>query len=344
MPLLITLFLLLFSSTMLAKTLPATSFQVTQDFINKMVKVHDFNQAELHAMFSKIDLIITDETNKTNKPSKPSKPSKAIKQPKPLSWDTYRALFMTNKRIHNGVQFWKDNLSSLQRAEKQYNVPPEIIVAILGIESNYGRHKGTHPVLETLARLSFNPHRRQPFYQKELEEFLLMSRENALSPLTIKGSYAGALGYAQFIASSYRHYAVDFDSDHKIDLFNSAADAIGSIANYFDQHQWHDSGAYARPVNLPAHQKKHAKSGINKPKTRALYWRNKGFKIDDDIHNKTKLAFIKLPQDNHFEIWLTFWNFYVLTRYNHNNKYAMTIVQLSKKIKQQFIQHYPKLL
>ncbi|SHN90065.1 Membrane-bound lytic murein transglycosylase B precursor [Bathymodiolus heckerae thiotrophic gill symbiont] len=323
-------FLLLFSSISAAKTLPATSFQTTHTFIDKMVKDHNFDKNELRLIFSKVNLIVADKNPKLKK-----------KKSKPLSWDKYRALFITEKRINNGVQFWKDNLLTLKRAEKKYNVPQEIIVAILGIETNYGHNKGTHPTLETLARLSFGKHRRKKFYQRELKEFLLMSRENSLPPLMIKGSYAGALGYAQFISSSYRYYAVDFDFDNKIDLFNSPADAIGSIANYFDKHQWHDFGPYARPITLSKSQKNHAKSSTNKPKKNAHYWRNKGFDIDSDINSKTKLAFIRLPQDDHFETWLTFWNFYVLTRYNHDNRYAMTAVQLSEKIKQQFNQTNP---
>jgi membrane-bound lytic murein transglycosylase B len=258
-----------------------------------------------------------------------------------MSWDKYRSLFITDTRIKNGIEFWKNNLETLKRAEKTYNVPQEIIVAILGIETNYGHNQGKHPVLETLARLSFGKHRRKKFYKKELQEFLLMSRENTLAPLLIKGSYAGALGYAQFISSSYRYYAVDFDFDGKVDLFSSPVDAIGSIANYFDKHQWHDFGAYARPITLKNSQLKQAKSSTNKPKKNAKYWRSKGFRIDSDINDKTKLAFIKLPQDNNSETWLTFWNFYVLTRYNHDNRYAMTAVHLSEKLKQQFNLTHP---
>jgi membrane-bound lytic murein transglycosylase B len=321
--------LLLFSGATFAKKIPATNFQVTHDFIKKMVEEHQFDKDELKIIFSQVNLVFADKNLKTSKRKTKSKP---------LSWDKYRKLFLTNLRINNGVKFWKNNQATLDRAEKQFHVPQEIIVAILGVETNYGNNKGTHATLETLARLSFGTHRRKKFYQNELKEFLLMSRENSMSPLDIKGSYAGALGYAQFISSSYRHYAIDFNADKKIDLFNSPADAIGSIANYFDKHQWHDYGSYAQPIDLTKSQLKYAKSGTIKPKKNAKYWRDKGFYIDNKINNKTKLAFIKLPQDNKAETWLTFWNFYVLTRYNHNNKYAMTIVQLSNKIKQQFNQ------
>lgn len=329
--LLIIIPLLLFSWVH-AKTLPATQFKSAQNFIHKMVKEHHFNQDELLFIFSKIELTVADKTQKK---------TKKIKKPKsqPMAWDKYKGLFLTQSRIQNGAKFWRDNLATLKRAESTYNVPIEIIVAILGVETSYGQKKGTHPTLETLVKRAFGNYRRRNFYKKELESFLLMSRENALPPLAIKGSYAGAMGYPQFIASSYRHYAVDFNQDGKIDLFSNPIDAIGSIANYFDKHQWHDFGEIARPISLSSTQLKYAKRSTNKPKKNAKFWRNKSLNIDSDIANKTKLAFIRLPQQKIDETWLTFWNFYVLTRYNHDNRYAMAVYQLSKKIKQQLNQN-----
>ncbi|SFV81619.1 Membrane-bound lytic murein transglycosylase B precursor [hydrothermal vent metagenome] len=329
---LLALSLLLLTSTISAKTLPATQFKSTQNFINKMVKEHRFNKNELMLIFSKIELTIADKSKKKIKIKKKPKS-------KPMAWDKYKGLFLTQTRIQNGVQFWNDNLDTLKRAETTYNVPIEIIVAILGIETSYGHNKGTHPTLETLVKRAFGNYRRRNFYKKELESFLLMSRENAIPPLAIKGSYAGAMGYPQFIASSYRHYAIDFNQDGKIDLFSDPIDAIGSIANYFDKHQWHDFGEIARPISLSSAHLKYAKRSTNKPKKNTQYWRNKGLSIDPDILDKTKLAFIRLPQHKIDETWLTFWNFYVLTRYNHDNRYAMAAYQLSKKIKQQFNQN-----
>ena len=329
---LLALSLLLLSSTISAKTLPATQFKSTQNFINKMVKEHRFNKNELMLIFSKIELTIADKSKEKIKKKKKPKS-------KTMAWDKYKSLFLTQTRIQNGVKFWNDNLDTLKRAETTYNVPIEIIVAILGIETSYGHNKGTHPTLETLVKRAFGNYRRRNFYKKELESFLLMSRENAIPPLAIKGSYAGAMGYPQFIASSYRHYAVDFNQDGKIDLFSDPIDAIGSIANYFDKHQWHDFGEIARPISLSSTHLKYAKRSTNKPKKNTQYWRNKGLSIDPDIPNKTKLAFIRLPQQKIDETWLTFWNFYVLTRYNHDNRYAMAAYQLSKKIKQQFNQN-----
>ncbi|TEU22050.1 MAG: lytic murein transglycosylase B [Gammaproteobacteria bacterium] len=330
---LLPLALLLLSSLVLAKTLPATQFKSTQNFINKMVKEHSFNQDELLLIFSTIELTVAEKTKK--KAKKKKKPKS-----KPMAWDKYRGLFLTQDRIQNGVKFWRDNLATLKRAESTYNVPIEIIVAILGIETSYGHKKGTHPTLETLAKRAFGNYRRRNFYKKELESFLLMSRENAIPPLSVKGSYAGAMGYPQFIASSYRHYAVDFNQDGKIDLFSDPIDAIGSIANYFDKHHWHDFGEIARPISLSSTQLKHAKRSTNKPIKNAKYWRNKGLAIDTDISNKTKLAFVRLPQQKIDETWLTFWNFYILTRYNHDNRYAMAAYQLSTKVKQQFNLNY----
>lgn len=321
--------LLLISSLVSAKTVPSTHFKTTQKFIDKMVKQHDFNRNELLTIFETVKFKIADKS---------AKKKKKIKRKKipPMTWDKYRGLFLTEERIQNGVKFWQDNLVVLQRAEKKYNVPIEIIVAILGIETSYGAKKGTHQTFKVLTTRAFTNYRRRNFYKNELEAFLLMSRENAIDPLSVKGSYAGAMGFPQFIASSYRHYAVDFDNDGVVDLFSSSDDAIGSIANYFDKHHWHDFGEIARPIELHNKQLQHAKRANSKPKLSAKYWRNKGFDIDIDIDKKTKLAFVRLPQKTIDETWLTFWNFYVLTRYNHDNRYAMVAYHLSEKIKQQF--------
>ncbi|EEZ79668.1 MAG: lytic murein transglycosylase B [Candidatus Thioglobus sp.] len=310
--------------------MPATQFKSVQKFINKIVKEHQFNKDELSLLFSQIKLKVAE------KPKPGAKPGPAKPKPKTMTWDKYKSLFITDERIKNGVQFWKDNLTTINRAQKKYNVPAEIIVAILGIETSYGNKKGTHPTLETLTKRAFGNYRRRNFYKKELKAFLLMARENTLPPLSIKGSYAGAMGYPQFISSSYRYYAVDFNLDGKVDLFSDPTDAIGSIANYFDKHQWHDFGEIARPISLNKAHLKYAKRSTNKPKKNAKHWRTKGFNIDIDINNKTKLAFISLPQDLTNETWLTFWNFYILTRYNHDNRYAMAAFQLSQKLRQQF--------
>ena len=327
MPKIILFFILCLPSIILAKTIPATQLKSTQAFIDNMVQKHHFDKQQLQLIFSQISLTIRDKKldKKTKKKAK-----------KPMPWDKYRSLFITKDRIENGLKFWQKNSSALKRAQEKYNVPSEIIVAILGVETNYGNNQGSHPTLETLTKRAFGNYRRRNFYKTELENFLLMVRENAFPPLSISGSYAGAMGYAQFIASSYRHYAVDFNQDGAIDLFSDPVDSIGSIANYFDQHHWHDFGEIARPIQLTNTQTKMAKRSTVKPKKTAQYWRQNGFNIDADINNKTKLDFIQLNNEKTNETWLTFWNFYILTRYNHDNRYAMVVYQLSEQLKQQF--------
>lgn len=328
MPLII--LLLALSLNTWAKTLPASQFQITQDFIKEMVDKHQFDERELQLLFNSVEL-------KVAEPKKDKKPVQKTER-KPMSWDKYRSLFLTQNRIENGVKFWRQHQATLERAEQTYHIPIPIIVAILGIETNYGNKQGDRPTLQALAQKGLSQHRRQKFYRQELEHFLLLVRANHLAPLQIKGSYAGALGYAQFIPSSYRHYAVDFDHDGQVDLFNSAADAIGSIANYFDQHHWHDDGEIIHPITLDETQLKYAKRGTNKPRKTAQYYRDLGFKIPTDIENKTKVALIRMPQDKRVDTYASLWNFYVLTRYNHDNRYAMAAYELSQAINQLYLQ------
>ena len=154
------------------------------------------------------------------------------------TWDRYRKLFIEPKRIKNGKLFIKKNLETLERAEAQFGVPKEVITAILGVETRYGKIMGSYRVLDALSTLSFDYPRRSNFFSQELINLLLLARENNLDIFKLKGSYAGAMGYGQFIPSSYRAYAVDFDNDGSVDLLNSVEDAIGSIANYLYQHGW----------------------------------------------------------------------------------------------------------
>lgn len=296
------IFLMIASSAVFAKKIPATNFKITHNFINKMVQKHNFNKDELLLIFSQIDLKINDKNKKI----------KAVKPKKPITWDRYKSLFITEKRIENGVKFWKEHQKQLTKAEKKYHIPAEIIVAILGIETNYGSKKGEHPTLETLTQLAFSSNSRKKFYNQELEAFLLMARENTLPPLSILGSYAGAMGYAQFISSSYRYYAIDFNQDGKVDLFSDAIDSIGSIANYFQKHYFQKNQEFIREIILKKNQQKFATTSTNKPKKTAKYWKSKGVNISHDINNNTKISFIKLKNDITNKTWLSFLEFFCL--------------------------------
>ena len=305
-----------------ALTRPALSDKKVQSFIGTMVKKHQFNRHDLEQLFANIEFKIWTKDNIV--------PKKRNPKPAP-NWSHYQRIFLTHRRINNGILFWQKYQQVLIDASKKFAVPVQIIVAILGIETNYGLNKGKHPTLQTLTRKAFNGYRRAKFYQKELEHFLLLTQANNLAPLSITGSHAGAMGYAQFIASSYRYYAIDFDQDNKVDLFHSPADAIGSIANYFARHHWQKDAPIAtqlkqldKALQAQGHQRP------IRPKTSLKTWRTKGLNLPSSIPLQQKAEIIKLITDHQPEYWLAFKNFYILTRYNHSNLYAMVAYQLSE--------------
>ena len=197
-----------------------------QAFIDMMVDKHGFEQQQLVAVFNEAKRR-EDILELMRKPAE-----------KVLKWHEYRKIFLTAGRIDGGVDFWKQNLDALQKAEATYGVAPQIIVAIIGVETRYGGNTGRHRVIDALSTLAFDYPPRSEFFSGELEQFLILGREEDIDVTTTTGSYAGAMGYGQFIPSSYRHYAVDFDGDGKRDLWENKMDIIGSVANYFKEHGW----------------------------------------------------------------------------------------------------------
>lgn len=295
-----------------------------ETFINEMVSKHDFNRAELNNWFKQVkqrpDII------------------KAISSPaEGLPWYKYRPIFLTKSRIKGGVEFWGQHADTLARAEKTYGVPPEIIVAIIGVESRYGRYKGKYPVMEALATLAFNYPKRSKFFRSELEQFLLLTREEKINPLSLKGSYAGAMGGPQFISSSYRHYAVDFDNDGKRDLWNNTTDIIGSVANYFSMHGWKKGKAITTRANTKQANvngekfRSLVKLGV-KPKHTLKFMQQQGIKPNKKLPGDQLAALIELTTKGKPEHWLGLKNFYVITRYNHSELYAMAVYQLGSEI------------
>jgi membrane-bound lytic murein transglycosylase B len=209
-----------------------------QQFIGEMVEKHGFDRNDLElkfAMAQRLDGVL-----------------EAIAKPaeKVLTWREYRPIFVTSKRIRRGNDFLEQNHEVLKRAEKEFGVPAEIITAIIGVETYYGRLSGKTQVFDSLVTLGFDYPPRSPFFLSELEQFLLLSREEDVDVRVVRGSYAGAMGMPQFISSSYRQYAVDFDGDGKRDLWNSTADVIGSVANYFKVHGWKNGGQVVVPARV----------------------------------------------------------------------------------------------
>jgi membrane-bound lytic murein transglycosylase B len=293
-------------------------------FIDRMVSKHQFNKAELTRLFEQVS--IQDGILKLIDRPYESKP-----------WYIYRKNFLTQSRVDQGVRFWQAHEADLQRAERQYGVPASYIVAILGVETYYGNNQGNHKVIEALSTIAFGYPRRADYFRKELEEFLLLTREQKLNPLEVYGSYAGAMGQAQFMPSSYRHYAVDFTGSGSINLSANAADAIGSVANYFAVHGWRTGEPTVAPARVAADanykqldiKKRNAqyplqtlaKHGVQPDTTMAA--------IPD------KANIVKLDGENAQEYWLGFNNFYVITRYNTSNLYAMAVHQLAEKLAEQ---------
>jgi membrane-bound lytic murein transglycosylase B len=257
-------------------------------------------------------------------------------------WFAYRRIFLTPQRISDGSRFLLENRITLEQAQARWGVPASILTAILGIETNYGRNLGQHRVIDALSTLGFAYPPRADFFRGELAHLLLLAREEALDPVSIRGSYAGAVGQAQFIPSSYRAYAVDFDDDGRRDLWNSRADAIGSIANYLAEHGWEPGAPVAAPARLSKGPPAGVTIGDRKPIAPTLALgrlRDQGIETDPGLPDDISAALFGLQRkeaaggaEPPSEYWLGFDNFYAITRYNHSNLYAMAVYQLSRAI------------
>jgi len=259
---------------------------------------------------------------------------KAISRPaeKTLTWADYRKIFLTEKRINQGKQFLVDNAELLEKAELEFGVPKEIIGAIIGVETFYGKRQGNYRVLDSLSTLAFDYPKRSLFW-RELKHFFVMSQEQQVNPGEVKGSYAGAMGYGQFIPSSYRRYAVDYDNDGLKDLWHNKADAIGSVANYFKRHGWKKDQAVTQRVHVKGDKYQDAVNDRLKPKWNVSELKALGVTPTQDVADDASATLVKLIGDKGAEFWLGNHNFYVITRYNHSRMYAMAVYQLSQAIK-----------
>jgi membrane-bound lytic murein transglycosylase B len=255
---------------------------------------------------------------------------------KELEWYQYRRIFVKDKRISRGVEFWRQHRELLAEVSEKTGVPEEIIVAIIGVETYYGIYKGKDPVFDSLVTLAFDYPRRAKFFASELEHFLLLAKEQGFDVRSLRGSYAGAMGMPQFIASSYRSYAVDFDGDGQTNLFDSIPDIAGSVANYFVRHGWERGGRVARPLVAAEKNSVQALKPGMKPSYRWTELKQNGLASRFEIDDETKVALIMLQQPDHPEYWAGFQNFYVITRYNHSELYAMAVYQLAKRISFEF--------
>ena len=270
----------------------------SREVIDELVNVHGFKESFV------IDVLKQAKKRKTalNSVARPAEKTK--------TWDDYKAIFLKKKRIADGKKFINKHIDVLERAEKEFGVPKEVITAILGVETDYGNIMGNYRVIDSLTTLGFDDPRRSKFFKSELIQFFILTRENNLDILNIKGSYAGAMGYGQFISSSYRAYAIDFDNDGYVDLFNSIEDAIGSTANYLKRHGWKKEGSIVTKVHPN--------------NVRRFY------KPHESLTQFIPLTFNENGEDLHF---IGDDNFRAIARYNISDVYAMAVYYLSEEFK-----------
>lgn len=252
-------------------------------------------------------------------------------------WYDYRPIFITDKRINGGVKFWKENRELIEQASEQFGVDPQIIVAIIGVETLYGKITGSYRVLDALTTLSFyypdTGNDRSDFFSRELMQFMMLGKEEGLPLREVTGSYAGAMGLGQFMPSSYREYAVDLDGDGRRDLWSSMSDVIGSVANYLHRHGWQPG----QPVTYPAVLVPDANLELVtrrdfKPKKTVAELAEAGFTSATPVNSDTPAVVTRLEEKDGDAYFITFKNFYVITRYNRSPLYAMAVFELSQAI------------
>jgi membrane-bound lytic murein transglycosylase B len=286
-------------------------------FIDDMVAKHQFKREELQQAFS----LAKHRPDVIESISKP-----AILKP----WVEYRPNFINPQRIAGGTQFWKKYSAALKRAEREYGVPQEIILGVIGVETLYGRNPGRYRALDALTTLAFDYPRRADFFRDELAQYLLLAREQGFDLLDIQGSYAGALGIPQFMPSSYRRYAVDFNGNGKIDLLNEPEDAIGSVANYLKQYGWRSGEPVALLSKVEDEQRLGA-AGAARP---YVAWRDAGvMPLKNGFGELPPAWLLDFTVESGKEYWLVFNNFNVIMRYNNSNFYAMSVYQLGEAIR-----------
>lgn len=291
-------------------------------FVVAMADKHGFDADELNGLFAKI------------KPRPGIARTMTEKVVKPAPWSRYRANCVNPWNIDHGVAFWNANAAALARARQIYGVSEEVVVAIIGVETHYGKSRLPYPALDTLATLAFDYPRRADFFRGELEQYLLLMREEGKNPLKVRGSYAGAMGIPQFMPSSYRAYAVDFDGDGRRDLWNNASDTIGSVANYLKAYGWAADQPVAMRATLEASTNSNdLHSGELEPTRSLEALQALGVVPIQYLPPETPVALHTVEMNGEQEFWLGLNNFYVITRYNRSLFYALAVYQLGDEIR-----------
>jgi membrane-bound lytic murein transglycosylase B len=319
------LLLAFLSCTVLAQgtQTPYAKREDVDGFIRQMVEKHGFVEKELKLLFSRAR-------------REPAILAAIVppKDAKGRSWQLYRGRFVTEGRVAEGVEFWRRNAAALARAAEAHGVPEEIVVAIIGVETVYGRQMGTWRVIDALSTLAFDYAPRAEYFREELEQYLLFAREHNLDVFSVKGSYAGAIGIPQFMPGSYRRYAVDFDGDGTANLRFSAADAIGSVANFLAKHGWKRGERVLLPARVTGDAHRPLLEAGLEPKATLAELKRYGVETRTELALDTPVALIELESPGApAEYRLGLRNFYVLTRYNRSALYASAAYDLAQEIK-----------
>ncbi len=291
-----------------------------RQFVDTMVSKHSYDRDYLISVLDSAEI----------------KPAilEAISKPaeKMLSWAEYRQIFLTRERIEAGAVFWQQHENDLRRISTETGVPCDILVAIIGVETYFGRITGKHRVLDALTTLAFDYPPRSAFFLRELEQFLLLVREEQMTPTDATGSYAGAMGAPQFMPSSFRAYAVDANADGKRDIWNDWQDVIGSIANYFVAHKWTSGEPVAATASLGAEWQGPVPANTLSANETVASLRGMGVQFATDLAGDQKGQLLTFDGKDGTEHWVGFHNFFVITRYNHSPMYALAVYQLGQEI------------
>lgn len=295
------------------------------NFIENLVQTQGFDRQYLYGVFSQVrnrDDVSRLWASSSNDPGSPK------------GWNAYRDRFVTAANVQRGAEFWQQHAPYLQRAQQQYGVPAEYIVGIMGIETRWGRILGKHKVIDALTTSAITNERRSKFFFDELKNYMLMTRSERMDPLAPKGSFAGAMGYGQFMPSSFHGYAVDFNGDGVRDLWNPQ-DAIGSIANYFSKHGWQPGGEVAVPAEVSSNTYASVPDGYKVKYSMADLTRmGVSPKYGNGSAGPVHLLALSTVPNGYKEPWVGYKNFYVITRYNHSNYYAMTVHLLAQAVRE----------
>ena len=316
--------IMLFNINMSYADTQLTERKNVQLFINELVQQYHFDRQQL--------------TSILNEAQFQPKIIESMERPyEKKTWDVYKELFLTPQRVQAGLAFWQENRKNLEQAEEKFGVPANIIVAIIGVETLYGRNQGNYRVLDALTTLAFDYPKRSAFFTKELREYLLLCREHGVPATKYMGSYAGAMGKPQFMPSSYRFYAVNFAGRGKVDLMNEDRDVISSVANYFRKHGWAMNDAVVQPARVRGSRYRHLNTNSKFADYSFTQLISNGVRPDSRmVNHPAKAGIIELMTQNGEEYWMAYPNFYVITRYNSSPQYALVVYLLSQQLGQQW--------